>query len=262
VNADASLIRLARTFSAKTGSAKTGSAKTGSAKTGTGRTGALAWGMRLLACADVHGEREVYAWLAETAGRLEPDALVLAGDLLGFPNGYDSWERAQEADARAIAALLATAGVTVYFVMGNHDRVPMSPGSQALVSLHQRRVELGRYNLVGYACSLRRKGGAFEKDEAGIAEDLGRLEPWLDPCSVLVAHSPAWGILDPGKNGARIGSRSLAALLERRPVRAHVHGHSHEGFGRAGNRFNVACGRRKRAMLLDLDRMTQDVVSG
>jgi Icc-related predicted phosphoesterase len=72
--------------------------------------------MRLLACADVHGDHEVYSWLAETARRLEPDALVLPGDLLGFPSGYQTWERAQEADARAIVGLLARAGVTVYFV--------------------------------------------------------------------------------------------------------------------------------------------------
>jgi Icc-related predicted phosphoesterase len=115
---------------------------------------------------------------------------------------------------------------------------------------------------VGYAYSVRHSGGLFEKGEAEIAEDVGRLELWLDSNSVLVAHSPAWGILDLGKNGARIGSLSLAALLERRAVRAHVHGHSHEDFGRSDNRFNVACGRRKRAMVLDLESMTHDVVSG
>jgi Icc-related predicted phosphoesterase len=218
--------------------------------------------MRLLACADVHGDHEVYSWLAETARRLEPDALVLAGDLLGFPSGYQSWERAQEADARAIVGLLAPAGVAVYFVMGNHDRIMISSNSRTFVSLHERRIELGCYNLVGYAYSVRHSGGLFEKGEAEIAEDVGRLELWLDSNSVLVAHSPAWGILDLGKNGARIGSLSLAALLERRAVRAHVHGHSHEDFGRSDNRFNVACGRRKRAMVLDLESMTHDVVSG
>jgi Icc-related predicted phosphoesterase len=218
--------------------------------------------MRLLACADVHGDHEVYSWLAETARRLEPDALVLAGDLLGFPSGYQTWECAQEADARAIVGLLARAGVAVYFVMGNHDRIMISSNSRTFVSLHERRIELGRYNLVGYAYSVRQRGGLFEKGEAEIAEDVGRLELWFDSNSVLVAHSPAWGILDRGKNSARIGSLSLAALLERRAVRAHVHGHSHEDFGRSDNRFNVACGRRKRAMMLDLESLTHDVVSG
>jgi Icc-related predicted phosphoesterase len=111
--------------------------------------------MRLLACADLHGDHEVYSWLAETARRLEPDALVLAGDLLGFPRGYQTWERAQEADARAIVGLLAPAGVAVYFVMGNHDRIMISSNSRTFVSLHERRIELGRYNLVGYAYSVR-----------------------------------------------------------------------------------------------------------
>lgn len=218
--------------------------------------------MRILACADVHGDHEVYRWLAESARRLQPDALVLAGDLLGFPEGYESWERAQEADARAIAEILRPLGLVVYFVMGNHDRVRIPPQSGTLVSVEERRVEHGHYNLVGYSCTPRHTGGVFEKSESEIAADLARLEPKLDAQSVLVAHSPARGILDSGGDGVRVGSTSLAALVDRSPIRAHVHGHSHEGFGRHDNHFNVACGRQKRAMLLDLDSMSHEMLSG
>jgi Icc-related predicted phosphoesterase len=40
--------------------------------------------MRIIAAADIHGIHEVYDWLVERAGIHSPDAIVLAGDLLGW----------------------------------------------------------------------------------------------------------------------------------------------------------------------------------
>lgn len=52
--------------------------------------------------------------------------------------------------------------------------------------------------------------------------------------------------------GERAGSPSLAALLDRNPVVAHIHGHIHGCFGREGSHFNVAAAGRRRAFLIDL----------
>ncbi len=103
-------------------------------------------------------------------------------------------------------------------------------------------------------------GGPFEKPEAGIEADVAAIEALMDRETVFVSHSPALGILDPGVEGTRIGSRSLRDLLERRPVRAHIHGHSHAGFGRQGSHFNVASAGRERAIVLELDTMEHQVV--
>ena len=44
--------------------------------------------MITLACTDIQCDHGACSWLAETAPRLEFDALVLTGDLPGLPEGY------------------------------------------------------------------------------------------------------------------------------------------------------------------------------
>jgi Icc-related predicted phosphoesterase len=59
-----------------------------------------------------------------------------------------------------------------------------------------------------------------------------------------------------------VGSRSLAGLLQRRAVLAHVHGHIHESFGRQGKHFNVAAAGRRRAVLIELPSLQHAVLHG
>src|SRR5512140_2607380 len=40
----------------------------------------------------------------------------------------------------------------------------------------------------------------------------------------------------------------------------HIHGHIHEAFGQSGIHFNVACGRKMRAMLIDVERIEHTVI--
>src|SRR5262245_58366593 len=105
-------------------------------------------------------------------------------------------------------------------------------------------------------------GGTFEKSEESIGADLERLEGLLDDSTIFVTHFPAFGILDPGLEQAQIGSRSIRDLLQRRPFRAHIHGHSHDGFGRQGAHFNVASAGRERAIILDFDNLVHEIVRG
>jgi Icc-related predicted phosphoesterase len=103
-------------------------------------------------------------------------------------------------------------------------------------------------------------GGTFEKPDGDIRIDLADLRAHLDLETVFVSHSPAMGILDPGLDDAHIGSNSLREFLEANPFRAHIHGHSHAGFGRQGNHFNVASAARMRSMIIDLATMAHQVV--
>jgi Icc-related predicted phosphoesterase len=102
-------------------------------------------------------------------------------------------------------------------------------------------------------------GGRFEKPDADIRIDLAQLPARLGPDTVFVSHSPALGILDPGFGDVHIGSSSLREFLEANPCRAHIHGHSHAGFGRHGNHFNVASAARMRSMIIDLDTLQHQV---
>jgi Icc-related predicted phosphoesterase len=216
--------------------------------------------MKILAAADIHGNHQVYDWLVELALLRKPDALVLAGDLFGYPDGYDTIESAQEADREQVLSALGRLDVPVLYVMGNDDVVELRGASPLHRSLHAQRVELGGYNFVGYQYTMPFMGGVNERPERVIESDLLALESWIDDRTVLVTHVPAYGRLDFGLFGCRIGSQPLTELIARRQPMAHVHGHSHRGFGRRGQHFNVAAGEKKRAMLIDLETMEHEVL--
>jgi Icc-related predicted phosphoesterase len=218
--------------------------------------------MRVLASADLHGKRLVYEWLVRMAFEYRAEAIVLGGDLLGCLDGFATPETAQHHEARLLSKFLAAVGLPVLYIMGNDDLVELDSGFGHVQSIHGRRVPLGPYSFVGYQYSLPFMGGTFEKPEAGIKTDLAALEPLLDIDTVFVSHSPALGVLDPGFGETHIGSRSLRDLLERNPVRAHIHGHSHAGFGRQGVHLNVASAGRERAMIVDLESMQHQIVQG
>jgi Icc-related predicted phosphoesterase len=216
--------------------------------------------MKVLASADLHGKWPVYEWLVRTASAHEVEAILLGGDLLGCPDGFDTPEAAQEHEAQRLSEFLASIGLPILYIMGNDDLVELNPTSERVQSIHGRRIQLGACAFVGYQYSLPFMGGTFEKPEPGIKVDLAALNHLVNADTVLVSHSPALGVLDPGFGETHIGSSSLRDFLERHSCRAHVHGHSHAGFGRQGPHFNVASAGRKRAMILDLATLEHQIV--
>ena len=82
--------------------------------------------MRFLASADLHGYHDVYDWLVEVVAVEQPEGVVLAGDLLGFPDGFDTVEEAQAADGREVIARLAEVACPIFYVMGNDDWVELN----------------------------------------------------------------------------------------------------------------------------------------
>lgn len=213
--------------------------------------------MRVLAVADIHGALDVYEWLTKIAGRERVDAVIIAGDL--FSGG---WEEEQAVQAKEIISLLQAIPAPVFYLMGNDDHIPLSCDDEKMQLLHGRRIELGRdFAIAGYQFTPLFMGTVFERSEDEIAADTQWVEPLLDERTVFVTHGPVYGVLDRTYGGQRVGSRSLAALLQRRPVLAHIHGHIHESFGRDGNRFNVASAARRRAMLVELPSLESRVVA-
>jgi len=202
---------------------------------------------KLLATADIHGQWLVYDWLAETAREQKADVVVAAGDLLG-----GGWQEEQREQASEIIAAFKRFGIPVLYIMGNDDFLPLDYEDQEIRPLHGKRIDWGSYSFVGYQYSLPFVGGIFEKSEQEIGQDLLKLEPLVDDRTVLVTHSPAFGSLDLIYDGTHVGSQSLTAFIERRPVLAHIHGHIHGSFGHDANHFNVASGGQRRAVLVEL----------
>lgn len=209
--------------------------------------------MHILAGADFHGQLDYYRWFLAQAKKLEPDALVLAGDLFGFADEVDDPDEDQKINAEQVEGLLKPCELPIYMILGNDDLFPVEESWGGCIQVHGKRVEHGRYNFVGYQYSLPWMGGIFEKPEEEIADDLESLKVLVDDSTVLVTHSPAHGILDPGSGPLKIGSPSIGDLIKERSPLVHIHGHSHSGFGRDGRHFNVAMARSQRAMLIDLE---------
>ena len=216
--------------------------------------------MRILAASDIHGNLETYRWITGVAEERRAELIVLAGDLLGSGDDGDTIEEAQRRDATRLAFILGTLSAPVFYIMGNDDWVELTPLGEQIRSLHGGRVDRAGFNFVGYQCTLPFMGGVNERSEEAIASELSRLEALMDERTVLVTHSPAAGVLDSTRLGPA-GSVSIRDAILRRGVRAHIHGHIHGSFGREGCHFNVAAGRERRAMLIDLESMIHEVVA-
>ena len=216
--------------------------------------------MRILAASDLHGQYEVYDWLVDVALSEHAEVVVLAGDLLGYPDGYQSVAAAQEADRDQVHRRLGRLEVPVFYIMGNDDWVELEAPLPGHESIHNRRIECQGFNFVGYQYSLPFMGGVHEKTEEEIGADLTVLESMIDEQTILVTHTPAHGILDRGVLDQSAGSISVAETIRRRSPRAHLHGHIHRDFGRVDRHFNVASGGRKRAMLIELDTLKHRIL--
>jgi Icc-related predicted phosphoesterase len=213
--------------------------------------------MRVLAAADIHGILSIYEWLVEVSLERKADLLVLAGDLFS-----GDWEEGQRAQAQNIIPILKQTSVPCFYLMGNDDNISLGYEDDRIRPLHGRRLSCGDYYLVGYEYTPPFVGSAFVKSETEIEADLQSLEPLLQKDDLFITHAPAYGAVDAIYGGEHVGCRALAALLARKPVLAHIHGHVHNGFGREGNHFNVACAGRKRAFLIELPSLDHEVIRG
>ena len=213
--------------------------------------------MQILAVADIHGVLDVYRWLGQIVRQHRADLLILAGDL--FAHGSEEEQREQ---AWRVIPLLKWAAVPCYYLMGNDDNVGLDYADGQIKPLHGRRLTSGANKFVGYQYTPPFVGELFVKPENEIEDDLNSLQSLLDKDCVLVTHAPARGVLDRTYGGEGVGSTSLAALLNRRPVLAHIHGHIHESFGREGNCFNVASAGQKSAFLIVLPSLDHQVLHG
>jgi len=83
--------------------------------------------MRILAGADFHGNLGIVGWFVGQAGALGPEAVVLAGDLLGFAEEVEDDLEAQKLSAEQMVAKLLEVEVPIFFIMGNDDLIELEP---------------------------------------------------------------------------------------------------------------------------------------
>jgi len=121
----------------------------------------------------------------------------------------------------ACLASLATAGVPLLGVHGNHD----APGDLAALGiddLHLRRALLGGWSLAGFEGCVRYRDGPFQYTQ----EQAAALAERLPAADVLVCHCPPQGVDDEPGDPAHAGFAALRAWVDRHRPRYVLHGHT------------------------------------
>jgi Icc-related predicted phosphoesterase len=173
--------------------------------------------LRIYAVADIHGRADKLALILEKLDVLQPDALVVAGDIAGRD------------DSGRIIEQLSNSPAPVLGIRGNTDppAVDQWLGNYAnTVCLHLKQWDLMGIPFVGVSGTFVYPfGSRLAVREAPV---LRALEPLVNDTTILVAHPPPWGVLDQALGRFHVGCRSLRTLVQKRRPRLLICGHVHE----------------------------------
>ena len=180
--------------------------------------------MKILAFSDLHRNREIAQ--AIVAASAQADIVVGAGDFATMGEGLaDTFE------------ILSHIGVPVVFVAGNHDRLDemeeAARGWPEAHILHGRAVIVQGIPFFGLGYEI--PAGADKPWNQRLEEE--EAEALLAHCpegSVLVTHSPPFGVADVQRDGRHEGSRAILSAIECRKPRLALCGHIHHAWGMKG----------------------------
>lgn len=169
--------------------------------------------MRVLLLADLHGDESVVDRLRDVAGKY--DMIIIAGDL-----GSDEY----------IEKVLSISG-NIYWIPGNMERLE-SCEAEKEKCIHGRRIDVDDgMNIVGFGFSGPTPFGTpGELSEDEIYEQMSALP--IDEKTILVTHTPPYGILDEVGEGVHAGSKSLKKIMEEKRPRILACGHIHHVEGK------------------------------
>ncbi len=194
--------------------------------------------MKILLLADLHGDKEVLDKLGGKAGKYE--RVIVAGDL-----GDDEY----------IEKLLGTSD-NIYWIPGNIERLEIC-GELQEKCIHGKKIELGNgFNIVGFGFSGPTPFGTpGELSEEEIYAQMKGLP--IDNKTILVTHSPPYGIMDEVSVGIHAGSKSIRKIMEEKKPLVLACGHIHqaEGKEKAGDTtvVHIPQGNMHKGILLEIN---------
>ena len=115
--------------------------------------------MRILQVSDIHGRLERVEEIVKKAGEVNPDLIVVAGDITHFGDLED---------AEGVLDKLSEAGVQIFFVSGNCDPPEMlnwQPRNKLAENLHSKSVKFGDFIFIGVGGGSGRFGTLTELSE-------------------------------------------------------------------------------------------------
>lgn len=203
--------------------------------------------MRIYAVADIHGRSDKIALIINNTLQLNPDVLVVAGDITNYTG------------SAAILAQLNDIPVPVLAVRGNTDlsRVESLLEYFPNISpLHLKRVTIGSTSFVGInGCIPIPFSSRICLNQLQVIEKLKSL---IKSNSVLVAHPPPWGTLDEVFGRFHAGCRSLTKVIKMCRPMIMICGHIHESPGSVFIEktlvINCALGRKHAGAMIELDK--------
>ena len=202
--------------------------------------------MRIYAVADIHGRSDKIALIRGNTLQLNPDVLVVAGDITNY-TGSDG-----------ILAQLNTIPIPVLAIRGNTDlsRVEnLFEDFPNISPLHLKQVNIGNTAFVGVSgCIPIPFCSRICLNQVQVIE---KLIPMIKSNSVLVAHPPPWGTLDEVFGRFHTGCRSLTKVIKMCQPMIMICGHIHESPGSLfiGKTLVVNCalGRNHAGAMIELD---------
>lgn len=173
--------------------------------------------MKIYAVADIHARQQRLNCISANVKRLSPDLVVAAGDLTSY--------RASSFVVRHLAEL----PVPVFAILGNTDRKLVGRQinrSKGISSTNRSPGYEHPFNLVGLSGTLpipfRSRISLREK------KLLKSIAPLVNQNTILVVHTPPWGILDEVMGRFHAGSKNLLEFIRATEPMLVVCGHIHE----------------------------------
>jgi Icc-related predicted phosphoesterase len=204
------------------------------------------WGMKIYAVADIHGHPDRLAFIRRNIFEFKPHVLVVAGDITGYFH------------PRPVISQLNAMPVPVLAVRGNSDlpRVEsLFEQFDNVASLNLTEVTFGSVSFTGLSGTIPvpfRSRICFREKRA-----MGKISRMVNPLSVVVAHSPPWGVLDRVMGKLHAGSRGLRRMILEKQPRVVICGHIHEdtgtGFIKDTLVVNCSIGRSGKGLLMEFE---------
>ena len=173
--------------------------------------------MRIYAVADIHGRSDKIALIRENTMQLNPDVLVVAGDITHFTS------------AAKILVQLNNLSAPVLAIRGNTDRFRVEnlfEDFPNIFPLHLKQVTIGRTSFIGLSGCIPIPFSS--RICLNQAQMIQKLKPMIKSNSVLVAHPPPRGTLDEVLGKFHAGCRSLTKVIKVCRPLLMICGHIHE----------------------------------
>lgn len=173
------------------------------------------WAVKIYAVADIHGNPDKHELVKTHVSELNPDVLVIAGDVTNKTNPSSFMNLMNDLHIPVIAVRGES---DIQAVENLFDECPNS------TSIHLKTALLGGVSFIGLSGVTPRM---FGKGNSYSDEIIKEVEPFIDGKSVVVTHLPPWESLDESFFGFHSGCRRLYELLLVRQPAALICGHIH-----------------------------------